>query len=119
MPTNNEVLQWFQTTKHIPVLVNDLKFECIKGKKTESGFYKNGFRSFIKPGKKKNSEYLVIHIYTSAASQIDIEEKFMFLIKDGNYILKKWVGWSDYNLMRIDWEDCYMDMIRAIYKSRN
>jgi hypothetical protein len=115
MPTNNEVLNWFQTTKHKPVIVNDTEYECIKGKQTNSGFYKNGFRVGVLPGNKKNTEYLIIHIYTSARQQVDIEEKYTFLKKDGNYILKKWVGWNDFNLMKFDWEDSYMDMLRAIY----
>ncbi len=118
---NKQILDWYKNTKTLPVEVNDKKFDCYKGLETESGFYKNGFKSYVKDGKKKNKgqKYLQIDIYTSAAQQIDIEEKLLFLINGDEYILKKWLGWNNNDLMRLDFNNQYMDMLKAIYKRKN
>jgi hypothetical protein len=39
----------------------------------------------------------------------------MFL-KDGeDYILKKWVGWNNMDLMRLDTNNEFMNMLESIY----
>jgi hypothetical protein len=117
MTTNNEIIKYFETKQCQKVLVNDIEFDCYKGLETMSGYYKNGFKAYVKKGKKKNkaNEYLQIDIYTSAGQQIDIEEKFMFL-KDGeDYILKKWVGWNNMDLLRFDTNNEFMNMLESIY----
>ena len=115
-----EIIDWFKTTKTIPVEVNGNLFDCIKGKTTESGFYKNGFKCYVKEGKNKKRNYLQIDIYTSAGSEIDIEEKYQFAIIGDTYKLVKWVGWHNVDLMKFGSykEEC-MNMLTAIYKKHS
>lgn len=115
---NKEILDYFKNTKTLQVEVNDKKYDCYKGLKTESGFYKNGFKTYLKDGKKKNkkSKYLQIDIFTSASQEIDIEERFLFLMDGEDYILKKWTGWNNVDLMRFsDYENEYLNMLKAIF----
>ena len=130
------MLDWFNETKNINVKYNDIEYENIRFNKTKdgSGYYKNGFKTH--KFEYKNNQYLQIDIYTVAGNEIDIEERFLFLIKNNNYIdttdtrflfmvkkqdyvIKKWVGWDNTDLLKFDNNNEWVDMLKAIYIKNN
>lgn len=80
------------------VTVNDQMFPCIRGTPTESGFYKNGWTTKQIEGKNGKHTYLQWNVYTSAGSQIDIEMKAMFRLKNAKWNLCLHTGWHGVNL---------------------
>ena len=49
---------------------------------------------------------------------MDIEEKFIFEKVNDDYIVKKWVGWDNINLLKMGKEQEYIDMLQAIFIKR-
>jgi len=113
---DTQMINWFKDNE-VLVKVNDIEYPNVKGTKAEGGYYKNGFTSKILDGKKGKNQYLQILIYTSKHLEIDIEEKFLFKIVDGNYEIVKWLGWYDTNLLAMDGSsEEWKGMLKAIYK---
>tara|TARA_R110001606_G_scaffold252920_2_gene400668 strand:+ start:186 stop:539 length:354 start_codon:yes stop_codon:yes gene_type:complete len=108
-----QMLNWFKDNE-VLVKVNDIEYPNVKGTPTPSGYYKNGFSSKILEGKSGKYQYLQINIYTSAG-KIDIEEKFLFKIVDDDYKIVKWLGWDNINLLAMDCNEEWKDMLEAIY----
>ena len=113
--SQQKILNYFMSNKNKKVIVNDIEYECEEGLSTPGGFYKNGWRSTIKSGKKSDTKYLQIFIYTSAKHRIWVEEKFMFKIIGENFKLLSWKGWDNIDLMRIDYQKEYMNMLNSLY----
>jgi hypothetical protein len=122
MSEQQKIINWFVENDYKKVLVNDVEYECKEGVETTSGYYKNGWRTTVKKGKNSDTKYLQIFIYTSASHRIWVEEKFMFKIIErnqnvfGRYKLVSWKGWDNIDLMRVDWQSQYMNMLTALYK---
>ena len=112
----NTIIAWFVEQKEKKVKYNDKEYPNIKGTDTKSrGYYKNGFTTYEMKGKKGKRDYIQIDIYTVAKSYVDIEEKFIFEKVNDDYIVKKWVGWDNINLLKMDKEQGYINMLQAIF----
>ena len=123
MTTQNNIktLNWFLENRYKMVRCQGQDFHCKKGLPTPGGFYKNGY--IVKSVDHKGKTFIQIDIYTSAANIIDVEERFLFLVKDEQWIIKKWVGWHNTDLLkmtrRTDKNNTeYMDMLN-IFKEEN
>mgnify|MGYP003645137745 FL=1 len=115
----NTIIAWFVEQKENKVIYNDKEYPNIKGTDTKSsGYYKNGFTTYEMKGKKGKRDYIQIDIYTVAKSYVDIEEKFIFEKVNDDYIVKKWVGWDNINLLKMGKEQEYIDMLQAIFIKR-
>ena len=94
------IRETFGKHKKCPLLVNDEVVPMEKGLETKGGFYKNGFTCGTLRGKKGKYDYLNIMIYTSAANQVDIEEKILLRIEnDGNYTIRAYTGWHNMDFL--------------------
>ena len=113
---DTQMINWFKNNE-VLVKVNDIEYPNIKGTKTEGGYYKNGFSSKILEGKSGKNQYLQINIYTSAGEKVDIEEKFLFKIVGDNYKIVKWLGWNNMDLLAMDSNEEWKNMLKAIYKN--
>ena len=110
MTTTKNILDWFINNPYKEVQVNGVSYPCQKNLPTQEGLYKNGY--IVKILNHKGKQFIQIDVYTSAGSQIDIEERFLFNEK---YKVKKWIGWNNFNLLANDHDGEYMDMLKAFY----
>jgi hypothetical protein len=121
---NNQIIHFFKTNPYSSVRVGDKTFPCKTRTPSESGPFKNGWRSEVIDGK-----WLKILIYTSVKSIIDIEERFLFKIDGDTYKIIKHRGWSfpnhpeGFDLLKLSRSQVgpasmeYMDMLKALHKT--
>ena len=88
--------QFFKQNPLKMVEVGEVKYQPIVGTVTVGGYYKNGWRSRVIEGDKN---YIELHFYTSAGSEIVIEERW--LIREDDKICKR-TGWNNINLLKMD-----------------
>tara|TARA_R110001606_G_scaffold312904_1_gene459557 strand:+ start:86 stop:547 length:462 start_codon:yes stop_codon:yes gene_type:complete len=123
-PTDDQIIEFFKSKPIQKVQVGEKFYPCKTGTQTESGCYKNGWTAEVIKDK-----WLKILIYTSARSEIDIEERFLFKIVGDGYKIKKHTGWNSphcpegIDLLKMSKRQYgngtteYMDMLKSLYKS--
>tara|TARA_R110000787_G_scaffold122758_2_gene233642 strand:- start:212 stop:607 length:396 start_codon:yes stop_codon:yes gene_type:complete len=121
---NTKIIDFFRATPCQQVQVGEKFYPPKKGTESQSGFYKNGWTAEV-----INDKWLKILIYTSARSEIDIEERFLFKIVGDKYQIKKHTGWDSpqspegIDLLSLSKRQFgkgtteYMDMLKALYKT--
>ena len=121
---NTKIIDFFRATPCQQVQVGEKFYPPKKGTESQSGFYKNGWTAEV-----INDKWLKILIYTSARSEIDIEERFLFKIVGDKYQIKKHHGWDSpqssegVDLLSLSKRQFgkgtteYMDMLKALYKT--
>jgi len=88
--------QFFEQNPLKKVEVGEVKYDPVVGTVTVGGYYKNGWRARVIEGDKN---YIELHFYTSAGSEIVIEERW--LIREDDKICKR-TGWNNINLLKMD-----------------
>ena len=123
-----KIINWFVENDYKKVRVTpsagiddgSVEYECQEGLTTIGSYYHNGWRTTCKKGKKSDTKYLQIFIYTMAKRRIWVEEKFLFkILKDDSYKLVCWKGWDNVDLMRNDYNNEYMNMLTALYEKHS
>ena len=128
-----KIINWFVENDYKKVRVTpsagiddgSVEYECQEGLTTIGSYYHNGWRTTCKKGKKSDTKYLQIFIYTMAKRRIWVEEKIMFKIIErnqnvfGRYKLVSWKGWDNVDLMRNDYNNEYMNMLTALYEKHS
>ena len=124
--TDDEIIDFFKSNPIQKVQVGEKFYPCKTGTQTESGCYKNGWTAEVIKDK-----WLKILIYTSARSEIDIEERFLFKIVGDGYKIKKHTGWNSphcpegIDLLKMSKRQYgngtteYMDMLKSLYRKLN